>query len=119
MDSFSSMARIFSVSLYWMADLIPRRTLTRSSSLAFIASTRSFWIFSERVIGSSCSEYSRGGGRAGTLHGVNCDGGVLARKKHVKIFAGNLTWRDGAATVYVLVWANFCRRGGALHTKNE
>jgi hypothetical protein len=43
----------------------------------------------------------------------------LAEKSNVKIFSGNLTWRDGAATVYLLVLANFCRRGGALHTKNE
>jgi hypothetical protein len=49
---------------------------------------------------------------------MKCDGGVIARKSNVKIFTGNLTWRSGAATVYVLVQANFCRCGGALHIKN-
>jgi hypothetical protein len=31
----------------------------------------------------------------------------LREKSAVKIFAGYLTWRSEAATVYVLVWANF------------
>ena len=33
-----------------MADFTPRRTLSRSSSFARMASVRSFWIFSARVI---------------------------------------------------------------------
>src|ERR1700687_1387239 len=61
MDSVSSRARIFSVSLYLMADLIPRSTLRRSSSLARMASVRSFWIRSARVIAfPRAVEYSRG-----------------------------------------------------------
>jgi hypothetical protein len=39
-------------------------------------------------------------------------------KSNVIIFAGYLTWRSGAATVYILDLANFCRHGGAPHTKN-
>jgi hypothetical protein len=30
----------------------------------------------------------------------------------------DLTWRNRVATVDVLVLGNFCRSGGALHTKN-
>src|ERR1700684_996315 len=88
MDSFSSMARIFSVSLYWMADLMPRRTLRRSSSLLFIASTRSFCIFSERVIGSSGCEYSRGSAQAGTRCETKRDGHVFAGKKRREKLCG-------------------------------
>ena len=43
MHSDSSRARIFSVSLYWIADLMPRRTLRRISSLERMASVRSFF----------------------------------------------------------------------------
>src|SRR5215467_2847534 len=102
-----------------MADLMPRRTLRRSSSLAFIASTRSFWIFSERVIGSSGCEYSRGDVLAvSRWQEWNVTGAFLAEKAVAKICPGYLTWRSGAATVYVLVLASFCRHGGAAHTKN-
>jgi hypothetical protein len=40
----------------------------------------------------------------------------LREKSAMKIFAGYLTWRNRAATVDVLLLANFCRCGGAAHT---
>jgi hypothetical protein len=43
----------------------------------------------------------------------------LREKREVKIFAGYLTWRSRAATVYVLVLANFCRYGGADTPKTD
>src|ERR1700720_1122933 len=56
MVSASSSVWIFSVSLYLMEDLMPRSTLRRSSSLARMASIRSFWIFSARVMRFNIAE---------------------------------------------------------------
>src|ERR1700759_2661536 len=72
-----------------MADLMPRKTLRRSSSLLFIASTRSFWIFSERVIGSSGWEYSRGRVRDVISCQMKCDGCVEAGKIRNEKFFGS------------------------------
>src|SRR3990172_4073742 len=52
MDSLSSSGRIFSISLFFSADLTMRRTDRRSSSFDFMASVRSFWMRSANVMGN-------------------------------------------------------------------
>src|ERR1700675_1654535 len=121
MDSVSSRARIFSVSLYLMADLIPRSTLRRSSSLARMASVRSFEIFSARVIAfPRAVEYSRakkGKDNAETLRARRSAEKTQGKKykklprrsqhrEHRESLA-YLTWRGWVVTVVLSLFARF------------
>src|SRR6267143_2516420 len=104
MDSVSSSARIFSTSRCLIAALIPRRTLRRNSSFARMASTRSFWIFSARLIAvPRLEEYSRREKREGwgTPPG-KLGQGRLAGKESSKAKPGSdlhLTASSGVANV--------------------